>query len=92
MSRILFAPVSITGGLIAGLFAKKIFDFVWGLVDDEEPPAPKDRETNWPKLLAALVVQGAIFKAMRGFADRSSRKGFYRLTGSWPGEKRPDAA
>ncbi len=92
MSRFIFAPFSIIGGLIAGFFAKKIFDFVWGLVDDEEPPAPKDRETNWPKLLGALLVQGAIFKLVRGLADRGQRKGFYKLTGSWPGEKQPDPA
>lgn len=92
MSRIIFAPFSIIGGLIAGLFAKKIFDFVWGLIDDEEPPAAKDRETSWSKLLGALAIQGAIFRASRGAADRGTRKGFHKLTGSWPGEKRPDRA
>ena len=27
---------------------------------------------------------------MRGFVDHGSRRGFARLTGSWPGEEAPE--
>jgi Protein of unknown function (DUF4235) len=92
MSKILFIPISVIGGLLAGLVGKKIFDFAWGLVDDEEPPEPEHREISWLKLTVALALQGAIFRAVRGLADRGTRIGFYRATGAWPGEEEPDSA
>jgi hypothetical protein len=38
MAKVLFIPVSIGGGLLAGFVSKKIFDQIWGLIDQEEPP------------------------------------------------------
>jgi hypothetical protein len=90
VGKLLFIPFSIAGGLIAGLLSKKVFDLAWGLVDDEEPPEPEHREVTWLRLALALALQGAIFRLMRGLADRGSRVGFYRLTGSWPGEEEPE--
>jgi uncharacterized protein DUF4235 len=90
MGKILFIPFSVIGGLIAGFLSKKIFDFAWGLVDDEEPPEPEHRDVPWAKLAIALALQGAIFRMVRGLADRGSRLGFLRFTGSWPGEEEPD--
>jgi hypothetical protein len=88
--KFLFMPVSIAGGLVAGLVAKKLFEQVWGLVDDEEPPEAKHREIDYRKLVAALAIEGAIFRVTRGFLDHGARRGFQRLTGSWPGEEAPE--
>jgi xanthosine utilization system XapX-like protein len=88
--RLLFIPISIAGGLIAGYVGKKVFDQVWGLIDEEEPPNPKHREISWPKMVGALALEGAIFRAARGLADHASRRSFARVTGSWPGEERPE--
>ena len=90
MAKILFIPVSIVSGLIAGLLGKKAFEFVWGLVDDEEPPDAEDQQTGMPKLVASLAVQGAAFSIARGVTDHLARRSFYRATGAWPGESRPD--
>jgi len=92
MGKLLFIPFSIAGGVIAGFLSKKVFDLAWGVVDDEEPPEPDHRDVPWWKLAVALALEGAIFRMMRGLADRGSRLGFYRLTGSWPGEEEPDQA
>ena len=92
MGKLLFIPFSIAGGFIAGFLSKKVFDLAWGVVDDEEPPEPDHRDVPWWKLAVALALEGAIFRMMRGLADRGSRLGFYRLTGSWPGEEEPDQA
>ena len=89
-ARVLFAPVSIVAGLLAGLLGKKLFDGVWGLIDQEEPPDSKHRDITWPKLLLAGAIQGAIFRAVRAATDHAARRSFYRTTGTWPGEKRPD--
>jgi hypothetical protein len=88
--KFLFMPFSIAGGLAAGAIGKKIFDAIWGAIDDEEAPEPKHREIPVVKLVLALAIQGAIFRLVRGMADHGMRRGFAQLTGAWPGEERPD--
>jgi hypothetical protein len=90
MTKILFLPFSVAGGLVAGLIGKKLFERAWSLVDKEEPPDPKHRDVPWKKVIPALLLEGAIFRAVRGVVDRASRQGFRKLTGSWPGEERPE--
>jgi Protein of unknown function (DUF4235) len=91
MARILFAPISIVGGLLAGFAASRLFEFIWARFDSEEAPDPEHREVSWPKLGASLLLQGAVFRLVRGLVDHGSRAMFYRGTRSWPGEKRPEA-
>ena len=88
--KILFLPFSIASALLAGSIAKKIFDFVWALIDEEEAPRPKHRDIGVPKLVAALLIEGALFRVVKGVTDHYSRRGFHALTGSWPGEARPE--
>jgi hypothetical protein len=88
--KFLFLPVSIAAGLIAGLAAKKIFEQIWSLVDQEEPPDPQHREFQWPKLVGALLIEGAIFRLAKGLTDHGMRRSFARATGTWPGEEAPD--
>jgi Protein of unknown function (DUF4235) len=90
MSKIVFIPVSVLGGIAAGFVGKKLFELVWGMIDEEEPPDPKHRDTSWPKLLIALALEGAIFRAVRGLFDHGSRRSFAKFTGAWPGEERPE--
>jgi hypothetical protein len=90
--KFLFLPFSIVSGLIAGFLSKKIFEGVWRLVDEEEAPEAEHKEVSLGKLALALVLEGAIFSAVRGLVDHQARKGFYNLTGSWPGEEAPERA
>jgi len=92
MGKVIFVPVSVLGGIAAGAVGKKIFELLWGVIDDEEAPDPKHREIPWKKLIPALVLEGAIFKAVRGLFDHGSRHAYRKLTGSWPGQERPDPA
>jgi hypothetical protein len=88
--KLLFIPISVLGGILAGLVGKKLFDQIWGLIDKEEPPEAKHREIEYGKLAAALVLEGAVYRLVRGFFDHGARRGFHRLTGSWPGEEAPE--
>jgi hypothetical protein len=90
VAKLLFIPFSIVGGLIAGQIAKKLFDGIWGVFDDEEAPEGSHRDVPWAKLILAAAMQGAIFRAVREAADRGSRQAFMGLTGTWPGEEEPD--
>jgi hypothetical protein len=92
VSKVLFIPFSIAGGLLAGFIGKKIFDGVWGLVDQEEAPDGSQRDVPWAKLLVAAAVEGAIFRAVKTATDRGSRQAFQKVTGTWPGEEQPDSA
>jgi Protein of unknown function (DUF4235) len=91
VGKILFIPFSILGGLAAGFVGKKLFDQAWSLIDDEDPPEPSEREAHPGKLVAAAALQGAVFAATRAAADRGSRRAFFSLTGSWPGESESTA-
>jgi xanthosine utilization system XapX-like protein len=88
--KLIFTPISILLGLLAGLVGKKIFEKLWGLIDDEEPPRSEHREFSWPKLIAALVFEGAIFRLVKGLTDHGARRSFAKATGSWPGEEAPE--
>jgi hypothetical protein len=88
--KLLFIPISVAAAITAGMIGRKVFEFAWGRVDDAEAPHPKQREIGWAKLLIALVIEGAIFRAVRGTMDHAARSGFNRVTGTWPGEQRPE--
>jgi hypothetical protein len=92
VSKFLFIPFSVIGGILAGVIGKKTFELIWGAIDDEEAPEPKHREISFVKLVAALVLEGAIFRAIRGLMDHGTRHAFQKMTGSWPGEEQPDRA
>jgi len=42
--KAVFVPISIAGGFLAGVIGQKVFERLWGLVDEEEPPDPKHRD------------------------------------------------
>ena len=83
-------PISIVGGLIAGSIGRAIFSKIWGAFDEEEPPTSKDRDVPWLKVIIAAALQGAVFRATKTAVDRGQRMAFANVTGTWPGEKRPD--
>jgi hypothetical protein len=89
LSKLLFAPLSVVGGFLAGKVATTVFERIWGLIDDQQSPEPDQRAVRWPKLIAALALEGAIFRTVRGAFDRGARELFGRLTGTWPGEEAP---
>jgi hypothetical protein len=90
--KVAFVPISLLGGLLAGLLGQKIFDAIWGRVAEQEPPQPEHREVRLAKLAVALIIEGAIFRLVKGLFDHAARRGFARMTGAWPGEEQPDRA
>lgn len=85
--RFLFAPIGIVAGLAAGFAAQKGFERIWSAFDNEEAPEVEDREVSYSKLAMALLIEGAIFRLVKGMVDRGARLGFASLTGRWPGRE-----
>ena len=88
--KLIYKPFGIILGILGGLIGKRVFDFIWTKIDDEDPPKPTTQEADWGKILVTAALQGMIFKSTRAIVDRHGAKGRYYLTGAWPGEKRPD--
>src|SRR5215203_4411310 len=85
--KVIYRPIGLILGILAGLVGKRLFDFAWTKLDDEDPPKGTTEQADWSKVLAAAAMQGVIFKTTRVVVDRYGAKGWYYLTGSWPGEK-----
>jgi hypothetical protein len=87
MTKILFMPFSVIGGLLAGFVGRKAFERLWRVFDDQAAPDPTRRDVPLGKLAAALALEGATFSVVRGLFDRGSRELFRRATGRWPGAR-----
>ena len=88
--KLIYKIFSIPIGLLSGMLAKKLFEQVWGLIDDREPPTANIEKATWPKVLTAAAVQGTTFYVTRAAVQRAGAKSFAHLTGVWPGDKRPE--
>jgi len=88
--KLLFVPVSVVAGLLAGQVGSRVFQHVWSWVDDEEPPDSSIRSASFPRLLVAAALEGAIFKVTKSIVDRELRQGFSSVFGSWPGQEHPE--
>lgn len=89
--KLLFAPVGILAGLLAGFVAQKGFERIWAIVDEEQAPEVERREVSYAKLAIALLLEGAIFRLVKGMVDRGARVGFASLTGRWPGKEEAES-
>jgi Protein of unknown function (DUF4235) len=89
MAKLISMPLRLVGGILAGVAGKSLFRALWGLIDDEEAPKAEQRRIRIPMLALALVIEGALFRVLKGLADHASRRAFAGLTGSWPGEEQP---
>jgi hypothetical protein len=72
------------------MVGSKIFEQIWAVFDDEDPPESEHREATWAKVIVAAAIQGAIFRATKTAVDRGMRTAFANATGTWPGEEKPD--
>lgn len=92
LGTIIYKPFGITAGIVAGMLSTKLFNWVWGKFDEEDPPEANTQWAHLPKLISAAAIQGIIFKVVRVMVDRGAAKGFYYFTGIWPGDRTPDRA
>jgi hypothetical protein len=88
--KLLYKPFGIVAGLLAGLLSRRIFDAIWAQIDEEEAPKPTHSDVPMAKIVTAAALQGVVFKTTRAAVDHYGARGFYHLTGTWPGKPKPD--
>jgi Protein of unknown function (DUF4235) len=88
--KLIYKPFGIILGIFGGLAGRRVFDFVWSKIDEEDPPKATTEVAPLFKLLAAAALQGAIFALVKLLVNRGGAKSYEHLTGVWPGERRPD--
>jgi Protein of unknown function (DUF4235) len=85
--KLLYKPIGVISGVVAGMAAGAIFKEIWKLVADEDDrPNATDKSRSWTEVIAAAAVQGAVFGAVKAAVDRAGATGFERVTGVWPGK------
>jgi Protein of unknown function (DUF4235) len=87
---LIYKPFGIVLSILGGVLGRRIFDFLWEKVDDEDPPEATTHQTTWGKLFAAAAMQGLIFRLARVVTARWGAIGWHYLAGNWPGEEKPD--
>ena len=88
--KLIYKPIGIFLGILAGLLGRRISNFAWSRIDDEDPPKPTTQMAPWSKVLTAAALQGMIYRVTRVTVDRYGAQGWAYITGSWPGERRPE--
>lgn len=88
-AKILYRPIGIVSSVLAGLIANAVFKRVWrkAATDGEtDPPKPLERDYRMRQILAAAVLQGAIYAVVKAATDRGGARAFEKMTGEWPGK------
>lgn len=88
--KLIYKPFGLLVGIAGGILARRLFDAIWGRIDDAEPPTATTERASWSRVVGAAALQGATFSATRAAVDRAGAKSFAHLFGIWPGKRAPD--
>jgi hypothetical protein len=88
VTRLMFLPVRAASKRIAPRLSARLFERIWSMIgEDEPPPRAEQREAPFGKLALALALEGACAAIVSGLLDNASRRKFARVTGRWPGRR-----
>jgi len=91
MVKLLYKPLAIALGMLAGSLAGKVVAQVWKRVDDEDiPPKPDQKDTTWLLVLTGAALQGAVYAVTKAAVKRGGATGVEKVTGTWPGQTADD--
>lgn len=87
-AKLLYRPVGLATSMAAGVLAGMAFKWVWKRAvhgEDADPPTALQSEYDLREIVAAAVVQGAIYASVKALTDRGGARLFEKVTGDWPG-------
>jgi Protein of unknown function (DUF4235) len=82
--KLLYKPIALIAGIIAGRLGRSVFRSLWSKVDDEPPPKPGSGEGSVIKVIGGQALQAGIMAGVAAAVDRAFAKGFHHLIGIWP--------
>ena len=68
--KFIYKPFGFILGILAGLLGRRLFNFAWTKIDDQDPPKGTTEYAPWVKVIGAAALQGVIFKVTRVVVDR----------------------
>jgi hypothetical protein len=90
--KITYKPVAMVASVVGGMLATAVFARVWRAVaGDRREPKATDASTTWADVLPAAALHGLIYATVKAVIDRASAEGFARVTGQWPGSRKPES-
>jgi Protein of unknown function (DUF4235) len=85
VSKIAYKPVGMLLGAGAGIVSGLVFKQIWKHVaHEDDAPSATDEDRGWGEVLAAAVLQGAVFALVKAAVDRAGATGVRKVTGEWP--------
>jgi uncharacterized oligopeptide transporter (OPT) family protein len=82
MLKLIYRPLSLLISVLGGLLASTLFKRVWKLASGEdEAPEATSPDHSTGQVLAAALLQGALFGVVKAAVDRAGAKGYRKLTG-----------
>lgn len=87
-AKLLYRPVGVVTSVAAGMIASAIVNKVWQKTlgdPGDDPPQALESEYPVKEILAAALIQGAVFAVVKAATDRAGARAFERATGAWPG-------
>lgn len=85
MTKLVYKPVGMLAGALAGAAAGLLFKQAWRLVTHQpDAPSATDEDRGWTEILIAAALQGAIYAAVKAAFDRGGAQGIRAFTGKWP--------
>lgn len=91
MVKLLYKPIAIALGVLAGSLAGKLVTAIWTKVDDSNvPPDPDQKEASWGLVLAGAALQGVVYSVVKASVKRGGAQGVEKATGTWPGKTADD--
>ncbi len=76
-SKAIYTPVSLATSVLGGILAGLVFKEVWRRVgDDQSVPDANDLSRSVWAVLAAAVIQGAVFGLVKAAVERAGARGY----------------
>ena len=82
--KLLYKPIALIAGLIAGRLGRSIFRSLWAKIDNGPPPRPGSGEGSVAKVIGAQALQAGVMAGVAAGVDRAFARAFHYLIGAWP--------
>lgn len=87
LAKVVYRPVGLIGGLVAGALSGVIVKQVWKRVaKEDDAPQALESEYSLTQIILAAALQGLVFAVVKALIERGGARAFERVTGEWPGD------